>query len=226
MRNSWLKIGLALLLCISMTACHKQSNENEVSSNTSTSKTSSSSKVDYKDLKGTYADCVSGEAKLEIDIAEDKESVDIVVNWVIDETETTRWEMNATLKSSRLAYKESQEYLITYDDYGNEIPVSISKSSGYFTYNKENGTLVWNGSSQTKCQTCIFEKVSSTTTKEEEERRKKEEEAAAKKAEEDEQEESETVEESVTEEEEVIEEDTSYDEEYQETYDQEEYIEE
>ncbi|MDO4467023.1 MAG: hypothetical protein Q4C49_08450 [Bacillota bacterium] len=218
MRKNWSKIVCALLLCLSLSACHKNQEEAIEVSNSNSSVKEKASKTEYKELKGRYKDCVSGVATLEIDISEDKMSVDIVVNWENDETELSRWTMNASLQGSRLSYKDSQEYLISFDNSGNEIPSSISRSNGYFTYNADKQTLIWNGSSQSRCQTCIFEKVSSTTTKEEEERRRKEEEALAKQKEQEEQE-------ALEQESEEEYEEPVYEEEYDEEV-EEEYIEE
>ncbi len=107
--------------------------------------------ADYSALIGSYQDSFSQRASAEVSEAEN--GVVVKIHWSNSAASYNEWSMTCTLNGNILSYA-SCDLTVCGED---ESIAETTLAAGYFTV--EDGKLLWNGSTDENCQSCVFEKI-------------------------------------------------------------------
>lgn len=184
MKTRIIALFAAVLMVLSLTACHKAKDVDVTTEAVSTtvatkaatktkkatekadaSKTEKTEKTVSKtviknqvSLIGTWNDRYSQRATMEIRGGKNQ-TYDIHVHWGSTAMESEDWTMTGTFNDStgELTYKDCTRTTITFDEDGNETDeVHYRNGSGKFLY--KNGELTWQSNNDDFVADCIFER--------------------------------------------------------------------
>ena len=114
----------------------------------------------YGDISGLYADSVSQRAMLTA-VANNADNMFFTVTWGNSAFDTVEWTMTVTeAEDGLLVYSDCTESHVSYAEDGTETrEVNYENGEGYFSFDAENGKLLWNGAADENCKECVFEKL-------------------------------------------------------------------